>query len=258
MPFLVSCSVRLESFQAIDHLYSTICNAIMKQASLFFRLMTFLIVATTIDQAMGPCWATNKSRNVIEQSLVIKAPAKLVFEGIQMSRTADPDRRHLVSHHEDVAIIDEKITDLPIIGMAHLIYKEIEVPFKRIDYLLVSSDKFKAFEGSWELTPLENGRETKVSLKSYSDLKVWMPLAKELGNSSTVKDINRRLHNLKHWCDEQDVKEAKAHQNNQSDLEHGFAHPHSQSHLAENNVHSKVHADAEEVNGGEKYGEVLH
>jgi hypothetical protein len=225
----------------------------MSKVRPIFALMVFLIVATAFSQSSSPCLAASKGRDGIEQSLVIKAPAKVVFEGIQMSRTADPERRHLVSQHQDVSIIDEKILDLPVIGSAHLIYKEIEVPYKRIDYLLVSSDKFKAFEGSWELTPLDNGRATKVSLKSYSDLKVWVPFSKELSSSSTLKDINRRLDNLKHWCDGQDDNDAIAHQD--SDCDHKFAHSHSKSQLAENNQHAREKANMEAGGQLEKQGD---
>jgi hypothetical protein len=146
----------------------------------------------------------------VQSYLVIKAPVETVFEGIKMSRHTTPEKRHMVSHEKDSAVIDEKISDLPVIGTAHLVYKEIEVSSKRIDYLLISSDKLKTFEGSWELTPLDNG-ETKVSLKSFTEVKVWVPFAKELSCTSTLKDINRRLGNLKQWCDDQSHRQAKAH-----------------------------------------------
>jgi len=225
----------------------------MKKVHPIFAVMAFLTASTMSDQTTASCWAASKKHPCIEQTLVIKASAKVVFEGIQMSRLGDPDRRHLVSHQQDVAIIDEKITDLPIIGSAHLVYKEIEVPFKRIDYLLISSDKFKAFEGSWELTPLDNGRETKVVLKSYSETKAWMPFAAELASSSTVKDINRRLDNLKHWCSEQEVKEAQL-----NDPGHSFTHTHNQSQLAENTPHPRAHGDSEDADHCEKQEHVQH
>jgi hypothetical protein len=216
----------------------------MIQVRKTLAIMAFLTALSAANQISTPCLAAGKEHQTIEQSMVIKAPVKLVFEGIQMSRMTDPEKRHLVSHHQEVAVIDEKLGDLPVIGSAHLVYKEIEVPFKRIDYLLVSSDKFKAFEGSWELTPLENGQATRVCLKSYSDLKIFVPFAKELTLSSTMKDINRRLGNLKHWCDQQRCNDPADHQevavHPESDA------PHNQSRLAENHLHTKVHADMEE------------
>jgi hypothetical protein len=216
--------------------------------------MAFLTAGFALSQASNPCLAEGKDHKVIEQTMVIKASPKVVFEGIQFSRNADPERRHLVSHHEDVAVIDEKLADLPLIGTAHLVYKEIEVPFKRIDYLLVSSDKFKAFEGSWELTPLENGEGTKVSLRSYSDLKVWVPFAKDMSASSTIKDINRRLSNLKHWCDQQEGRDGEREEVATIHVNHG----HNQSHIAVNHLHVKVHADQENSGQAEKNNEEHH
>jgi len=188
----------------------------MKKYPVISAAMALLALSTAFGLSTSPAFAGGK-HNLIEQSMVIKAPAKLVFEGIQQSRSEDPTRRHMVSHNQDVAVIDEKLSNLPIIGSAHLVYKEIEVPFKRIDYELVSSDKLKAFEGSWELTPLDNGRETRVSLKSYTEVKICLPFAKEMSGAQTAKDINRRLGNLKHWCDEQEANRISS-RHNQSQL----------------------------------------
>jgi hypothetical protein len=240
-------------FRTVAITHSMFSNSTMTKVNPNLVLMAFLAVSTAINQASAPCLAASKGHNFLEQTLVIKASPKVVFEGIQRSRTADPERRHLVSQQQDVAIIDEKIPDLPVIGTAHLVYKEIEVPFKRIDYLLVSSDKFKAFEGSWELTPLENGEGTKVILKSYSDLKVWVPFAKDLSASSTVKDINRRLCSLQRWCDQKESREETARQETGSGG--NFVRSHSTTSLAENHLHSKVHADIEEAIRVGKQGE---
>jgi len=214
----------------------------IKQKSLF-SLLALLILATTTYQAPLPCSAAGQSSTAVERSLVIKASAKTVFEGIQSSRTDDPMRRHMISHNQDVAVIDEKIPNLPVIGNAHLIYKEIEVPFKRIDYLLVSSDKFKVFEGSWELIPLDNGRSTKVVLKSFSEIKIWTPFAKELSASSAVKDINRRLANLKHFCEESDVRQAQAAPDGERISTSIVGHSHDYNRLAENTVPAQSHID---------------
>ncbi len=216
----------------------------MQKASFTVGLLAIQLLAPLLLPSLSStsiCLAAGKS-NGVEESLVIKAPVKMVFEGIQNSRTSNPEQRRLVSQHQDTSVIDEKISNLPVIGTAHLVYKEIEVPFKRIDYLLVSSDKLKAFEGSWELTPLENG-DTRVSLKSYTEVKIWVPFARELSSSSTIKDINRRLGNLKHWCEEQSCHEAQRHES----VEPVHVTRHNQTRLADNSGHSKVHADAEEA-----------
>lgn len=238
----------MDLIHPINPLDSSPRASIMKNSSHSSPALAVLAAITALSLSSLPCLASNKNHTLLEQSVVIKAPPKLVFEGIQVSRSDDPARRHLVSHHQDVAVIDEKLPNLPVIGSAHLVYREIEVPFKRIDYELVSSDKFKAFEGSWELTPLENGHETRVSLKSYAEPKMWAPFVKEMSGAQTMKDISRRLANLKRWCDSQEVREAKMHHDSDA---RSFVHSHSQSQLAQNNGRAKS-IDSADSQCGEK------
>ena len=139
----------------------------------------------------------------VESSIVVDAPPKIVFESIQNSRFKEPEHRKLVSHHNQVALIEESFPELPVIGMAHCTYKEIEIPFRKIEFQMVKSDKLKAFEGYWELTPVDNGEKTEVKLRTFSEPKIWVPFVKELSSTSTIKDINRRLKNLKRWTEEE-------------------------------------------------------
>lgn len=143
----------------------------------------------------------NQHRGV-EGTIIIDAPEKVVFEGIQSSRFKEPDHRKLVSHHNQVAVIDESFPELPVIGQAHCTYKEIEIPYKKIEFQMIKSDKLKAFEGYWELTPIDNGEKTEVKLRTFTEPKIWVPFVRELSSSSTIKDIHRRLKNLKHWTEE--------------------------------------------------------
>jgi|GEM_PF-319524 len=241
--FFISFSSRKDLIPSINSLASSHDNSPMKKHLLIPSTMAFLALSTAFGLATNPCYASTKNHTLIEQSLVIKASPKTVFEGIQQSRSEDPTRRHVVSRNQDGAVIDEKLNNLPVIGSAHLVYREIEVPFKRIDYELVSSDKLKAFEGSWELTPLDNGRETKVSLKSYTEVKIWVPFAKEMSGAQTAKDITRRLGNLKHWCDEQDIKEARVH----NDESGRFAHSRAHSQLAQSSGKKSLETDCVQI-----------
>jgi hypothetical protein len=144
----------------------------------------------------------HNQRHGVESSIIIDAPQKAVFEGIQSSRLKEPDHRKLVSHHNQVAVIDESFPELPVIGQAHCTYKEIEIPYKKIEFQMIKSDKLKAFEGYWELTPVDNGEKTEVKLRTFTEPKIWVPFVRELSSSSTIKDIHRRLKNLKHWTEE--------------------------------------------------------
>lgn len=139
----------------------------------------------------------------VEARILINASPKEVFEAIQDSRLKEPDHRKLVSHNNSVAVIEESFADLPVIGQAHCTYKETEIPFKKVDFQLIKSDKLKAFEGDWELTPVDNGEKTEVKLRTFTEPKIWVPFVKEISSSSTMKDIHRRLNNLKHWTEEE-------------------------------------------------------
>jgi hypothetical protein len=156
-------------------------------------LLTTLCSSVLNDQAS----ASAKSERGVQSAITIEAPPRVVFEAIQHSRILEPMRRKLVSHHEGVAIIDEHFEDLPVIGSASCTYKEVEVPYSRIDFTLVDSAKLKTFEGSWVLTPVREGECTEVRLRTFSEPKIWLPFAKEASGPSILKDIRRRLTTLK-------------------------------------------------------------
>lgn len=167
-------------------------------------LLGALFLALSSNSFESPAFATPKSHQGVESSVIIEASPKAVFEAIQHSRMEEPHRRKVVSSHDGVAVMDEHFSELPVIGNAHCTYKEVETPYKRIDFALLSSEKLKAFEGSWVLTPLGNGERTEVKLNTYSEPKVWLPFAKEVAGSSILKDIRRRLDTLKAWVESDD------------------------------------------------------
>ena len=175
-------------------------------------LALVLIAASSSSAAL----ATPRGHRGVESSVVIDASPKAVFEAIQHSRVQEPHRRKVVSHHDGVAVMDEHFSELPVIGNAHCTYKEVETPYKRIDFALLSSEKLKAFEGSWILTPLGNGERTEVKLNTYSEPKVWLPFAKEVAGSSILKDIRRRLDSLKAWVESENHCSISAHPDFQS------------------------------------------
>ncbi len=145
--------------------------------------------------------ANHRVHHGAESSVVIEGSPQAVFEAIQESRIKEPHRRKLVSHHENVALIEEHFSELPLIGSACCTYKEVETPYKRIDFSMVTSEKLKSFEGSWILTPIGNGERTEVTLNTFSEPKTFLPFANQVACSSILKDIRRRLENLKSWVE---------------------------------------------------------
>ena len=175
------------------------------------QIFLVLLIAVTGINLNNPAIAQPKNHRGVESSVVIDASAKDVFEAIQHSRLEDPHRRKVISSHDGIAVMDEHFRELPVIGNAHCTYKEVETPYKRIDFALLSSEKLKAFEGAWILTPLGNGDKTEVRLSTYSEPKVWLPFAKEVAGSSILKDIRRRLDTLKAWVESEDHCAISAH-----------------------------------------------
>lgn len=198
----------------------------MKANSPFFQsLLLSFILAGTLLQTESAQAANDKKRHGVESSVVITAPPEVVFEHIQLSRNREPGRRKLLSHENATAIIEECFADLPVIGSAKCTYSEVETPAKRVEYHMISSDKLKSFEGAWELLPLEAGQKTLVKLNSYTEPKIPFPFARELASSSTLKDVKRRLHNLKTWTEE-------AHHSG-AGVEPGLHQHHTHQHVSE-------------------------
>lgn len=144
--------------------------------------------------------ASAREAKGVESSLIINASPQSVFEHIQSSRNMEPSRRKLVSHEGNVAVIEENFDDVPFIGKVKCTYQEIETPGKRVEYKMIKSDKFKSFEGVWDLTPTADG-ETLVKLHAFTESKISVPFAAAIGNPSALRDVQRRLKNLKTWTE---------------------------------------------------------
>ncbi len=166
---------------------------------LAFALAAFL--GTNLNTA---AFAHDKVHHGVESTVVIEGTPQAVFEAIQESRVKEPHRRKLVSHHENVALIEEHFSELPLIGNAQCTYREVETPYKRIDFSMITSEKLKSFEGSWVLTPVGNGERTQVTLNTFSEPRTFLPFANQVACSSILKDIRRRLENLKSWVETPD------------------------------------------------------
>jgi hypothetical protein len=130
-------------------------------------------------------------------SVLIKAPADVVWETIKKQRELDPDMEYsnTLSRNGNDAVIEQKFTGLPIWGSTTNVISEHETPFSRVDYKLIKSDKLKKLEGSWVLTPAENGASTSLSLSSHLD--VGIPFTGGIAKKMATKLVNKRLTNVK-------------------------------------------------------------
>jgi hypothetical protein len=91
--------------------------------------------------------------------------------------------------------MEQKFINIPILGSVTAVTKHTKELNKRVDYELVRSSKFKALEGSWELSPMKGGKATSLKLSSLVDIGV--PFSGLFIRSATHKKIQRRLANVK-------------------------------------------------------------
>jgi len=138
-------------------------------------------------------------------NIVIKAKPEQVYNAIMKLRDDSQDTVKELSKEGNHCILEEKFDSLPIIGEATCVYKETYTPFKSIEYHMIRSDKFQAFEGCWFLAPTEDGSGTNVSLSSYVVCDIPVPFAKQLCKIQTMLGVKQRLHEVKKACEKRKV-----------------------------------------------------
>jgi hypothetical protein len=133
----------------------------------------------------------------VASSVLIKAPAAVVWDTIKKQRELDPDLEYsnTISRNGNDAVIEQKFTGLPVWGSTTNLIREHETPFSRVDYELIKSDKLKKLEGAWVLTPAENGNSTRLSLSTLLD--VGIPFTGGIAKKIATKMVNKRLGNVK-------------------------------------------------------------
>ena len=104
-------------------------------------------------------------------SIDIEAPVEVVWQAIHEERNHDPEvlNTTVISAQGSTVVLEQIYRNIPIFGTVVCRTKNIETPYKRIDYWLEYSDHFKAMEGSWILTPVDSGSATRLELSSYLD-----------------------------------------------------------------------------------------
>ncbi|MBY0357574.1 MAG: SRPBCC family protein [Candidatus Obscuribacterales bacterium] len=161
----------------------------------------FLLVASLLAPIESSAETVNPG---VTLKTLVKAKPDVVYEAIRHAHENNSDSCRVLSQTKNTCLVEEKFDGLPIIGNAKCIYEEFYRSPSTIDYRMRSSDKFKAFEGSWSLTPQANG-ETLVELRSYIDTGLRIPFAKKITETTTASEIREQLAEIK--------KAAEAHNN---------------------------------------------
>ena len=153
-----------------------------------------------------PAAASAKSAEIPHvEKVVIKAPPKVVYDTILKFRKTYPQNVKELSRTDKHCVVEETFNVLPVIGKAKCVYKETYVPDKEVTYEMVESQRFKAFEGKWTLTPANGGKHTNLSLSSYIDPGINLPFAKQITKMETKKGIKKRLAAVKHNSEKKQV-----------------------------------------------------
>ena len=135
--------------------------------------------------------------HLVKAKILIKASPDIVWSSVHQERKSDPDLAYsrILNQDREISTLEQKFVMLPIIATAICVMSNHEVPLQRIDYKLIKSNRFKAMEGSWILTPFDSGSSTILELSSYLD--IGAPVPRILIDSITAKKLERRLTNVK-------------------------------------------------------------
>ncbi|MBX9939529.1 MAG: SRPBCC family protein [Candidatus Obscuribacterales bacterium] len=141
-------------------------------------------------------------------SIVIKAPPEVVWQAVHDERNSDPDLAYskILEQGENECKLEQKFTFIPVIGTAVCQMYNHEVPNERIDYKLIKSDRFKAMEGSWVLTAMEEGK-TRLDLSTNLDMGI--PVPRGMVNAITAKKLATRLKHVKEMAETRHAKLAQ-------------------------------------------------
>lgn len=139
-----------------------------------------------------------KNRNAsVTETMVLNAPLPLVWNAIRTARLGDPEHRRLISTNGSDYVMEETFSKIPIIGCATCRYSEHEIAGNKVEYQMISSDKFVAFEGEWALTPVNAGKQTALTLSSFVDTGLHLPFSANLTRDRTKSSVETRLNGVK-------------------------------------------------------------
>lgn len=152
---------------------------------------------------------THKDMTGVVSKIVIKATPEEVFSAIKTYRKSEPLKRKIIEEAKGRSTIKETFAQVPVLGDVDCTYQEIEEPYTRIDFQMISSNKLKVFEGNWQLTPINDGKSTLVKLTSFVDSDANMPAKDFLQHLSTHQDIHKRLTFVKKLAESEDQQRTK-------------------------------------------------
>jgi hypothetical protein len=159
--------------------------------------VSFALLSSFVPSSAAEAGTKPSGKADATASILIKAPPRTVWKAIHLERTQNPEVEYskIVQDSGGVKLIEQKFTNIPLLGSVTATTRQVEDVNKHIDYSLVKSDKFKALEGAWDLSPVAGGKETMLQLRSHVDIGV--PFSSIFIKGTAQKKLNRRLANVK-------------------------------------------------------------
>ncbi len=170
-----------------------------------------LVISFAPLLSKNPAIAADNSRTgkaQAEASILIEASPKIVWKAVHLERQQDPDIAYskVVEDLGTTKLLEQKFVNIPILGSVTAVTRQVEDLNHRIDYSLVSSDKFKALDGSWELLPVNGGKATRLELQSTLDLGI--PFSNLFIKGTAQKKLEHRLANVKQIAEDEQARVA--------------------------------------------------
>jgi hypothetical protein len=158
-----------------------------------------LVFVAVISAASGtPSYAVQSmDSNSLEESVQIKANCEDVLSAIRAYRNSPVDHRRLISCKGSTAVVDEEVTQAPVVGHVHNVWQEDEHGTNRIDYHLVESDKFKSGSGTYLIDQPNHCGPVTLTLRSLLDTGVHFPGCALIARGYFRKDLRQRLSYIK-------------------------------------------------------------
>ena len=128
------------------------------------------------EQAKADTQGHEKRRNGVYEEIQINAPPHVVWKSMQEQRKLDPDSKFVrPATRNGQPIVEQKFVFPSPFGDAECVLALEDKINERVDFKLLESEDLKAMEGSWTLTPTEDGKGTRLTLSSYVESYMMVP-----------------------------------------------------------------------------------
>lgn len=144
------------------------------------------------------CAADSAEHNLpsVTKELLIHAPMAKVWQAIQARRSSSANRKEM-SYKNDEAVVHEKFPACPIVGDIDCTYEEDEQQTaNRIEYHMVASNRFREFEGFYQLRPAADGVSTVLALTSTIDPGIRIPFWQNIARVAAEKNVRETLQEI--------------------------------------------------------------